>query len=120
MDAYTKPESVMIRVESCMYIYYLESNLERRIMALSIKTDEADRLARQLAALTGESMTEAVTQSLKERLARLKGTANKDGTLPDQVQAFAASIAHKYDLSRPVTQDEWDDACGDTPQTRGF
>jgi len=30
-------------------------------MALSIKTKEADRLARELSRLTGETMTEAVT-----------------------------------------------------------
>ena len=41
-------------------------------MALSIKTDEADRLARQLAAVTGESLTEAVTNALRERLERLQ------------------------------------------------
>lgn len=39
-------------------------------MALSIKNDEADRLARQLTALTGESLTEAVVISLRERLER--------------------------------------------------
>lgn len=39
-------------------------------MALSIKSDEADRLARQLAAHTGESLTEAVVVALKERLDR--------------------------------------------------
>ena len=36
-------------------------------MALSIKTAEADRLARTLARLTGETMTEAVTVALRER-----------------------------------------------------
>jgi antitoxin VapB len=36
-------------------------------MALSIKTDEADRLARKLARLTGETMTQAVTEALRER-----------------------------------------------------
>jgi antitoxin VapB len=41
-------------------------------MALSIKTDEADHLARQLAALTGESLTDAVTVALRERIARLR------------------------------------------------
>jgi antitoxin VapB len=40
-------------------------------MALSIKDDEADRLARELASLTGESLTQAITNSLRERLARL-------------------------------------------------
>jgi antitoxin VapB len=39
-------------------------------MALSIKDPEADRLARELAARTGETLTEAVVKSLRERLAR--------------------------------------------------
>jgi antitoxin VapB len=39
-------------------------------MALSIKSDEADQLARRLAARTGESLTEAVLVALRERLAR--------------------------------------------------
>lgn len=39
-------------------------------MALSIKNDEADRLARQLAAQTGESLTDAVVVALRERLER--------------------------------------------------
>lgn len=39
-------------------------------MALSVKKDEADRLARELAELTGESLTEAVLVSLRERLER--------------------------------------------------
>ena len=38
-------------------------------MALSIKTAEADRLARELSRVTGETMTEAVTVALRERLA---------------------------------------------------
>ncbi len=39
-------------------------------MALSIKSDEADRLARELAAATGESLTRAVVVALEERLDR--------------------------------------------------
>ncbi len=39
-------------------------------MAISIKNAEADRLARELAATTGESLTEAILQALRERLAR--------------------------------------------------
>ena len=45
-------------------------------MALNIKSAETDRLARELAALTGESITEAVTRALEQRLEnqrRLKG-----------------------------------------------
>ena len=37
-------------------------------MALNIKSAETDRLARELAALTGESITEAVTRALEQRL----------------------------------------------------
>lgn len=39
-------------------------------MAFSIKNDEADHLARQLVAVTGETLTEAVTNALRERLMR--------------------------------------------------
>jgi antitoxin VapB len=41
-------------------------------MALNIKNPEARRLARELAALTGESMTAAVTEAIRERLARAR------------------------------------------------
>ena len=42
-------------------------------MALSIKNPEADQLARELADLTGEGLTEAVINALKERLRRERG-----------------------------------------------
>lgn len=37
-------------------------------MALNIKSAETDRLARELAMLTGESITDAVTRALEMRL----------------------------------------------------
>ena len=39
-------------------------------MPLSIKSDKADRLARELASETGETLTEAVVVALQERLER--------------------------------------------------
>ncbi len=39
-------------------------------MSLSIKNEETCRLARELAGLTGETITEAVTVALRERLER--------------------------------------------------
>jgi antitoxin VapB len=39
-------------------------------MPLNIKHPEADRLARELAAATGETLTEAVLNALRERLDR--------------------------------------------------
>lgn len=47
-------------------------------MALSIKTHEADALARELASLTSESITEAVTTALRERLERIRRTDRGD------------------------------------------
>ena len=44
-------------------------------MPFSIKNPEADRLARELAATTGESLTEAVLRALRERLVRERGRA---------------------------------------------
>jgi antitoxin VapB len=39
-------------------------------MAISLKDPETDRLAREVAALTGETLTEAVRKALAERLDR--------------------------------------------------
>ena len=44
-------------------------------MALNIKDPTADRLARELAVATGESITTAVTTSVRERLERVRGAA---------------------------------------------
>jgi antitoxin VapB len=41
-------------------------------MPLSIKDPEADRLAREVARLTGETLTGAIVQSLRERLQRVR------------------------------------------------
>jgi antitoxin VapB len=41
-------------------------------MTLTIESEKADRLARELAALTGETVAEAVTKALDERLQRAR------------------------------------------------
>jgi antitoxin VapB len=41
-------------------------------MSLNIKNEETYRLARELARATGESLTEAVTVSVRERLDRVR------------------------------------------------
>ena len=41
-------------------------------MALSIKNEETERLARKVAHETGESLTEAIQKALQERWERLK------------------------------------------------
>jgi antitoxin VapB len=41
-------------------------------MAMNIKNAETERLAKELAALTGESLTGAIAESLRQRLERLR------------------------------------------------
>ena len=41
-------------------------------MGISIKNDHTERLARELARETGESLTTAITRALEERLARIE------------------------------------------------
>ena len=52
-------------------------------MALSIKDPEADRLARAVAQRTGETLTQAVINALRERLAREE---RKDQAIEDLVE----------------------------------
>lgn len=48
-------------------------------MQLNLKNPEAHRLARELADLTGESMSTAVTLALRERLAREQRRRGREG-----------------------------------------
>jgi antitoxin VapB len=80
-------------------------------MAISIKSPEADRLARDLAAITGESITVAITASMRERLERQKRRQEDKQMLIADLMAIAEHCA-----SLPVidsrTEDEimgWDE-----------
>ena len=52
-------------------------------MSLNIKSREAHELATQLARLTGESMTKAVTHALRERLERERRRRDKDARVAE-------------------------------------
>ncbi len=69
-------------------------------MALSIKTSEADELARQLVALTHETLTDAVTVALRERLARLR-EGQPAGTSARLHRLAAEYAAHPVTDPRP-------------------
>lgn len=47
-------------------------------MSLNIKNEETHRMVKELADLTGESMTAAVTEAVRERLARVKSKGMKE------------------------------------------
>lgn len=52
-------------------------------MHLNIKSDEAHRLAVQLAELTGESLTRAVTEAVREKLETLQRSRQKEAMVKD-------------------------------------
>jgi antitoxin VapB len=60
-------------------------------MALNIKNEETHRLAEQLAKLTGESMTGAITQAVRERLERVR--RNRGSGLADRLLRIGKSCA---------------------------
>lgn len=63
-------------------------------MALNIKNPEAHRLARELAEETGETLTDAVTVALRERLAALRQVRGRDAIHADveELQALVAAL----------------------------
>ena len=61
-------------------------------MSLNIKNEETCRLAAELAELTGETKTGAITVALRERLEREKRARDKDTLLRD-MRAIAERCA---------------------------
>jgi antitoxin VapB len=68
-------------------------------MALNIRNAETERLAGEVARRTGETKTEAVTQALRERLAKLRRERSK-GRLADELEAIAEHCASLPVLDR--------------------
>ena len=60
-------------------------------MSLNIKSEEAHRLAQELARLTGECMTAAVTRAVRERLDRLR--RERAVSLADRLLAIGKDCA---------------------------
>lgn len=63
-------------------------------MALSIKDPETDELARRLADRTGESLTDAVKQALRERLQR-ELRSDADAGLSDRLLEIGSRCAEQ-------------------------
>ena len=68
---------------------------------------EADRLARDLARLTGESLTQAVTVALEERLERERAKGASGAGLAERLEKVLVEM-HPHYRRRPVTKEEWD------------
>ncbi len=71
-------------------------------MTLNIKNPETHRLATELARLTGETLTQAVTEAVRERLARLSKQRQK-ATAAELMAIGRRCAAH---LHTPATSDE--------------
>ena len=61
-------------------------------MALNIRNPEAEELAEAVAAMTGETKTQAVTKSLKERLEKLRRSKSRR-SVADQLDEIAKHCA---------------------------
>ncbi len=60
-------------------------------MSLNIKNEGTHRLVRELAELTGESMTAAVDKAVRERLGRVRG--KKKGSLAERLLQIGRECA---------------------------
>jgi antitoxin VapB len=73
-------------------------------MALSIKNPEVDRLARELAEVTGENMTEAICKALEERLEKEKG--RKPGNfMKDEIQCIQDRVTRLQRIDQGSDED---------------
>ena len=77
--------------------------MQQKVTPLNIKDPEVYRLARELSKKTGESMTEAVRKSLRERLGR-EEHRRPDTVLTDKLLEISDRCA-----ARPVLDHRSDD-----------
>lgn len=76
------------------------------MMSLNIKNQEAYQLARELTELTGETLTRAVTEALRERLTRLKKHQQK--ATAAELLDIGRRCASRFDvLMSSLDHDEW-------------
>jgi antitoxin VapB len=87
-------------------------------MALNIKDPETERLAAEVASLTGETKTTAVKIALRERKERL----SRRITPEDRAERFLRFLEREVwpqipadVLGKPVTRSEWEDILGYGP-----
>jgi antitoxin VapB len=74
-------------------------------VSLNIKSDEAHRLVRELALITGESQTAAVTEAVRDKLIRLRRAAQP--SLSDRLIEIGRECATRLtDADRSLDIDE--------------
>lgn len=78
-------------------------------MALNIKNDETQRLSRELAEMTGETVTTAVTVAVRERLDRIRGGQLSPDDRAARMLALGRQIAGALPVGGLRTEDLYDD-----------
>jgi antitoxin VapB len=83
-------------------------------VALNLKNQETERLAKELARYTGESITEAVTVAIKERLERAEKAKKRVGRLEwlDEITKETAAIMNDGRTSTELFEDLYDPETG--------
>lgn len=86
-------------------------------MALNIKNADVERLATEVARLTGESKTEAIRRALEERKRRLKGSSVQDrrARVMKLLERKVWPAVPKHQLGRRLTRSEEDAILGYGP-----
>ena len=86
-------------------------------MPLNIKNAEVERLAAEVARLTGETKTEAIRRALDERRRRLKGAASGDrrARVIRFLETKVWPTIPKNQLGRRLTREEEDAILGYGP-----
>jgi antitoxin VapB len=87
-------------------------------MALNLKNAEVERLAAEVARLTGESKTEAIRRALEERRQRLKGppTARRRARTLAFLRKQVWPTIPKAQRGRRLSREEEDEILGYGPE----
>jgi antitoxin VapB len=78
-------------------------------MSLNIKSREAHEMAAELARLTGESMTKAVTKAIRERLEREKGKRDEDQLFAELMEIAEQCAAYPRRDNRSLEEFLYDE-----------
>lgn len=88
------------------------------VVALNLKNAEVERLAAEVARLTGESKTEAIRRALDERCRRLRGpaAAERRARLLRLLRSKVWPLVPKKQLGRRLSRQEEDAILGYGPE----
>ena len=83
-------------------------------VSLNLKNEETERLARELARRTGESLTRAVTVAIKERLERQEKSKDQETRLEwlNRISKETAAIMNDGRSSKELIDELYDDETG--------